>query len=262
MRSSSFGCSHFPFWFSFDVSLSVLWCRVPFGMYGSFQTVSEVRTMEKQIIHLSKFYNLVLSSFDLRKDGGVEWSSHQVRASIAPFHGPISNVRQMVIRTETTLEVDRASGRRSRHSSQGSSRMGASGCSNNTSMDQNYCHSYKVEETPRHIFAQLHLRHADKRRWTRIQEDGQTASLRRKRAFHDANDFHYFRTELATKRWPSPARRVWVPWNWMSMLWSARWNKKWNLRRRSSKSSQLISEECLLDSVTFTLLPNYSESDK
>ena len=52
------------------------------------------------------------------------------------------------MRTKTTSEVARSSGRRSRHSSQGSSRMGASGCSNNTSVDLDYRYSYKVEDTP------------------------------------------------------------------------------------------------------------------
>ena len=54
----------------------------------------------------------------------------------------------MAMRTKTTSEVARSSGRRSRHSSQGSSRMGASGCSNNTSVDLDYRYSYKVEDTP------------------------------------------------------------------------------------------------------------------
>lgn len=54
----------------------------------------------------------------------------------------------MAMRVKSTSEVSRPSGRRSRHSSQGSSRMGASGCSNNTSVDLDYRYSYKVEDTP------------------------------------------------------------------------------------------------------------------
>lgn len=65
-----------------------------------------------------------------------------------PLHGPFSNVRQTAVRAKSTSEVPRSSGRRSRHSSQGSSRLGASGCSNNTSVDLDYRYSYKVEDTP------------------------------------------------------------------------------------------------------------------
>ena len=45
-------------------------------------------------------------------------------------------------------EVIRSAGRRSRHSSQGSSRLGASGSSNNTSVDLDSRYCYKVEDTP------------------------------------------------------------------------------------------------------------------
>ena len=54
----------------------------------------------------------------------------------------------MAVRGKHTPEMARPNGRRSRHSSQGSSRMGASGCSNNTSVDLDYRYSYKVEDTP------------------------------------------------------------------------------------------------------------------
>ena len=68
---------------------------------------------------------------------------------VPPLHGPFSNGRPMSMRSKNPAsEVARSSGRRSRHSSQGSSRMGASGCSNNTSVDLDYRYSYKVEDTP------------------------------------------------------------------------------------------------------------------
>lgn len=65
-----------------------------------------------------------------------------------PLHGPFANVKQFAVKVKSTFETVRSSGRRSRHSSQGSSRMGASGCSNNTSVDLDSRHSYRVEDTP------------------------------------------------------------------------------------------------------------------
>ena len=80
----------------------------------------------------------------------LNWLGQQ---RVPPLHGPFTNIRQLSSsssssRAKSSEGLGRPVGRRSRHSSQGSSRLGASGASNNTSVDFDYRYSYKVEDTP------------------------------------------------------------------------------------------------------------------